>query len=81
MRNLITAAAVSSLLLALSACDVEQTEEGELPEVDVQGGEMPDFDVDAADVDVGTEERVVEVPTVDVGEADAEAEAEAEALE
>ncbi|MEH6389922.1 MULTISPECIES: hypothetical protein [Pseudomonas] len=54
--------------LSLSACDVEQTEEGSLPDVDVEaeGGNMPEYDVDAADVDVGTREKTVTVPDVDV---------------
>ncbi len=62
------------LLLALltvfaTGCRVRQTEEGELPDVDVsaEGGKIPEYDVDAADVDVKTEKREIEVPTdVDV---------------
>lgn len=65
-------AVLGSLAFALSACDVEQTEEGELPEV--QGGEMPAYDVDTADVEVKTEERTVDVPVVETEEADASAE-------
>jgi hypothetical protein len=54
--------------LALAACDVDQTQEGELPDVDVNatGGELPEYNVEGPDVDVGTENQVVEVPTVDV---------------
>lgn len=61
------------LLLALltvfaTGCRVRQTEEGELPDVDVstEGGKMPEYDVDAADVDVKTEKREVTVPDIDV---------------
>jgi hypothetical protein len=61
------------LLLALltvfaTGCRVRQTEEGELPDVDVsaEGGKLPEYDVDAADVDVKTEKREVTVPDVDV---------------
>jgi hypothetical protein len=61
----------SALALSLSACDVEQTEKTELPEVEVKGGNMPEFDVDAVDVDVKTEKRTIEVPVVDVEKADA----------
>lgn len=52
----------------LIGCSVEQTEEGELPDVDVtaEGGKMPAYDVDTADVDVGTREATVDVPKVDV---------------
>lgn len=51
---------------ALAGCSVEQTEQGEMPEVSVEGGNLPEFDVEGPDVDVGTETRQVEVPTVDV---------------
>lgn len=53
---------------ALTACDVDQTQEGEVPDVDVNasGGALPEYDVDTADVDVGTENKTVEVPTLDV---------------
>lgn len=61
------------LMLALlstfaTGCRVRQTEEGEMPDVDVQaeGGNLPEYDVDAADVDVKTEERTIKVPDVDV---------------
>ncbi len=60
-----------ALLMTLSlgtACRVQQTEEGELPDVKVEaeGGKVPEYDVDAADVEVTTEERTVKVPDVDV---------------
>ena len=50
----------------LAACDVDQTQEGELPDVDVQGGQVPEYDVDAADVDVGTDTQTVITPDIDV---------------
>ncbi|EBA11158.1 hypothetical protein [Roseobacter sp. CCS2] len=48
--------------------DIDQTEEGSLPDVDVsvEGGNMPEFDADVGDIEVGTEEVTVEVPTVDI---------------
>lgn len=46
--------------------DVDQTQEGELPEVTVEGGQMPEADVQTGDVEVGSEEVTVDVPTVDV---------------
>ena len=61
------------LLMALlsvlaTGCRVRQTEEGEMPDVDVsaEGGKVPEYDVDAADVDVKSEKREVTVPDVDV---------------
>lgn len=36
------------------------------PEVNIEGGQLPSVDVDAADVEVGTTTATVEVPTVEV---------------
>jgi len=70
MSNHIRNAAVISLALgtalALSACGVDQTQEGDMPDVTVEGGQLPAYDVDMAEVDVGSEEVTVDVPTVDV---------------
>ena len=54
--------------LALAGCNVEQTEEAELPEIDVNatGGQMPEYDVEGPDVDVGTTNETVQVPELDV---------------
>lgn len=63
---------VSALLLVFSfvlvGCDVDKTQEGKMPDVDVQTepGQMPEYYVDAPDVDVGTETKEIEVPDVDV---------------
>lgn len=70
MTKLIFTAAALTASLALAACDVDQTEEGELPEVNVEGGNMPEYDVTTPEVEVGTEETTVEVPTVDIEAAD-----------
>lgn len=57
---------VSLFAFGLAGCDVEQTEEGELPEVSVQEGEIPEYEADTADVSAETEERTVTVPDVEV---------------
>jgi len=67
----IAAFATGLSAFALTACDVEQTQEAELPEVEVQGGQMPEFDADVADVEIGTEEKTIDVPTINIEEADA----------
>lgn len=61
-----TLAIIASATLA--ACDVQQTEEGELPDVDisVEEGNLPEYEIDAPEVKVGTTETEVEVPEVDV---------------
>lgn len=64
-RYLILAAMVA---FGFTACDVDQTQEGEMPEVDVavEEGQMPAYDVDWADVEVQTRTEMVEVPKVKV---------------
>ncbi len=59
---------VAALVLLMGACSVEQTQEAELPDVDVdvdaEAGKLPAFDVDWADIDVGTRTKMVKVPKV-----------------
>lgn len=64
------------ILFATGFWDVNQTEEGALPEVDVsaEGGELPAFDVDSKEVVVGTTETNVEVPDIDVDTQETEVE-------
>lgn len=52
--------------LGMAGCDVEKKQEGSLPDVDVKGGSLPKYDVDGPDVDVGTKEKTITVPDVDV---------------
>lgn len=68
MKNVAMATLALTSALALSACDVEQTQEGELPDVEVtaEGGQLPAYDVETAEVDVKTETVPVEVPKIDV---------------
>lgn len=73
MKRIIITTLIAPLAIGLAACDVDQTKEAELPEVEVREGQMPEYDVDTAEVEVGTEEKTIEVPTVDVkGPNDAE---------
>ncbi len=46
--------------------EIKKTQEGEMPDVDVdlKDGQMPQFDVDTAEVDVKMEKETVEVPKV-----------------
>ncbi len=66
--NLFKIATVVFAAAGLSACDVDKTQDGEMPEVQVEGGQMPEYDVDAADVNVGTVEKEMEVPKVTMEE-------------
>ncbi len=59
---------IIAIVFGIYFIDVDQTEEGSLPDVDVsvEGGEMPEFDADVGDIETGTEEVTIEVPTVDI---------------
>jgi hypothetical protein len=54
--------------LGLAACDVDQTKNAQLPDVDVNvtGGQAPEFNVTGPEVNVGMENKTVQVPDVDV---------------
>lgn len=53
---------VGIAMLGLSACDVDQTKEGELPEVDVRAdaGQIPKYEVDVTKTQEG------KMPTADI---------------
>ena len=64
-----TAALAALLTVSLVSCDVDKTEDGELPEVKVQvegEAKLPKYDVDGPDVTVGKKKVEMEVPTIDV---------------
>ncbi len=56
------------IILLVSSCDVQQKKEAKLPDVDVEidteAGQLPTFDVDWADVNVGTKTKKVMIPKV-----------------
>lgn len=71
MKKRIWAALIApAFAIGMSACTVEQTEEGEMPDVDVQEGEMPEYDVDAADVDVNMDTTMIRTPDIDINDPD-----------
>lgn len=63
-----TVAIAAIAAAGLYLIDVDQTKEARLPavEMDVTEGQMPEFDVDVADVSVESKEVDVKVPTMDV---------------
>lgn len=73
MKKIIATSTILAAAFSLSACDVDQTEEGELPEVEVEGGNLPEFDVEPAEVDVDSNIEMPEVD-VDVSQPDADGE-------
>lgn len=69
LRRLVALSLVLVVMgVAGAGCRVTQEESGEAPEVEVEAdpGELPEYDVDGPEVDVGTEEAEVTVPDVDV---------------
>lgn len=73
MKNgLLRAVVLVALGTALTACQVDQQQPGQLPDVDVDvegdAGRWPEYDVAWADVDVGTEQRTITVPVVSVSQ-------------
>src|SRR3546814_19042657 len=59
-----------ALLMAFGMIDIDQTKSAQLPKVTIEGGQAPRFQADVGRVDVGTENRTVAVPTIDVRKAD-----------
>jgi hypothetical protein len=55
-----------ALSVALGACTAEVEDEGEVPEVNVEGGDLPAVDVDPAELEVTADTQQVVVPEVDV---------------
>jgi len=62
-KTIFTASLIAFLVIS---CNVDQTEKTELPDVDVnvEDGNLPEYDVDWADVDMGTKTKTVKVPKV-----------------
>ena len=56
---------------ALGFIDINQTKTTKLPDVKVEtsGGQAPEFNVDTADVNVGTKTETIQVPTVTMDKA------------
>lgn len=59
---------VAALTIVLYGCDIKQTQEGKLPDVDVdvKEGQLPKYDIDGPDVDVRMKEKTIKVPDIDV---------------
>lgn len=65
MKKVLMTVMAATLLMS---CDVDQTKKAKLPDVDIdvdaEAGQLPAFDVDWADVNVGTTTKTVKVPKV-----------------
>lgn len=69
MKKFTLIALVASSMTIMS-CDIEQTREGEMPEVTVdvntEEGQLPEYDVDWMKVNVGTKTKTITIPTVQI---------------
>lgn len=66
-RTALAPLAIAAMLFASAACTVDKTQKGRAPDVDVNydPGRWPKYDVNWADVDVGTKTRTVTVPKLE----------------
>ena len=66
--GLIIGGIVAAIVVAFGVymVDIDQTQDAALPEVSVEGGQMPDFDAEVGDVTVTEEEVTVTVPEVNI---------------
>lgn len=73
MRVFVKPLLASALLLGAVGCDVDVADDGRMPSVDVEPGNIPDVDVEGPEIK--TEKKTVEVPVIEPaeeGDADAE---------
>ncbi|UWQ32443.1 hypothetical protein K3555_18225 [Leisingera sp. M527] len=65
---LAAAAGILVLVFGIYMIDIDQTQDTRLPdvEVSVEGGQLPEFDAEVGDIETGTKEVTVTVPTVDI---------------
>jgi len=61
MKHCLTGAvALAATALTFSSCEVKKTQEGEMPDVKVEGGQIPKYDVDAPEVKI--EKKTIKLP-------------------
>jgi len=68
MRALLVLVGIAALVvlagMATGFINIDQTQVAELPRL--EGGQAPKFEADVAKINVGTENKMVEVPTLSV---------------
>ena len=69
---LLGAAAVAVTAFAVYMVDIDQTEEARLPEVTIEGGNMPEFEATTGPIELGTTQETVTVPDIDIDTEQAE---------
>jgi hypothetical protein len=68
MRALLVLVGIAALVvlagMATGFIKLDQTQTAQLPRL--EGGQAPKFEADVAKINVGTENKTVEVPTIDI---------------
>lgn len=68
IRDFLKALAMGSVCLVVGACQVNKTQEGKLPKVEMKTskGQLPAYNIQGPDVEVGSKTKSFKVPTVHV---------------
>lgn len=66
---LVVVVALVVAAFAFGLVDIDQVKEAKVPDIKVEtsGGQAPAFDVNTADVKLGSTQETIETPTIDVG--------------
>jgi hypothetical protein len=68
--RIIGALLAPAFALGMAACTVDQTQEGEAPEIEVREGQMPEYNVEPADGDLNWDTTTVRTPDIDINARD-----------
>lgn len=70
MRALLVLVAIAIIALiaavSLGFVSLDQTQTAQLPSITVEGGKAPEFKADVAEIKMGTENKTVEIPTLEL---------------
>lgn len=68
MRALLVLVGLAALALfaavSLGFVNISQTKTAQMPSIKLEGGQAPAFDANVATIELGTENKTIEVPTV-----------------
>ena len=68
MTKTIKLLALGTVCLSFTACQVNKTQEGKMPKVEMKtvGGQLPAYNVQGPDVEVASKTKTFKVPTIHV---------------
>ncbi|MEA3003623.1 MAG: hypothetical protein QOH81_2411 [Sphingomonadales bacterium] len=68
MTNIIKGLSLAAICLSVAGCKVQKTQDAQLPtvEVNASGGQLPEYNIQGPNVTIGTENKTIQVPTVNV---------------